>query len=176
MAQVYSFVDENGVTRLFAEIHPDPAGTPFNGGTITDGLVIAPVTDTLTLELDAVAGQTADVLDVNGLNGGAVTINHDGVLSINQPSTTLPVIAVNQRSGNTGELLDFSQNFAPFATLLRVQQDGALGVQLHAAPADANVATGECVVWFDQTNGAAKLMLKGKTANGTVVAAAIALA
>jgi hypothetical protein len=41
VAQVYSFVDDNGVTRLFAEIHPDPAGTPFNGGTITESLLIA---------------------------------------------------------------------------------------------------------------------------------------
>jgi hypothetical protein len=43
VAQVYSFTDENGVTRLFAEIVPDPA---FNGGTITGATTLAPSSDT----------------------------------------------------------------------------------------------------------------------------------
>ncbi len=50
------------------------------------------------------------------------------------------------------------------------------GAGVHAAPADGDVNDGELAWWYDQTNGAAKLMLKGKTANGTVVTAAIALA
>jgi hypothetical protein len=48
-------------------------------------------------------------------------------------------------------------------------------LQTHSAPADASLAAGDCALWFDQTDGAAKLMVKGKSANGTVVAAAIAL-
>jgi hypothetical protein len=46
----------------------------------------------------------------------------------------------------------------------------------HAAPADADLAAGDCALWFDQTNGAAKLMIKGKSANGTVVTGTVALA
>jgi hypothetical protein len=46
----------------------------------------------------------------------------------------------------------------------------------HAAPADADLAAGDCALWFDQTNGAAKLMIKGKSADGTVVAGSIDLA
>jgi len=48
--------------------------------------------------------------------------------------------------------------------------------QQNAAPADGDLLAGDCSLWFDKTNGAAKLMLKGKTANGTVVTASIALA
>jgi hypothetical protein len=46
----------------------------------------------------------------------------------------------------------------------------------HVAPADAALAAGELALWFDQTNGAAKLMVKAKQADGTVKTAAVALA
>lgn len=39
----------------------------------------------------------------------------------------------------------------------------------NVAPADADIAAGELTWWFDSTNGAAKAMFKGKSANGTVV-------
>lgn len=39
----------------------------------------------------------------------------------------------------------------------------------HTAPADAAIPSGVLGVYFDQTNGAAKLKFKGKSANGTVV-------
>lgn len=41
---------------------------------------------------------------------------------------------------------------------------------------DANLSPGWCGISFDQTNGAAKLKIKAKTADGTVVHGAIALA
>lgn len=44
------------------------------------------------------------------------------------------------------------------------------------APADADLAANEMALWFDSTNGAAKLMIKGKSANGTVVTGEVALA
>lgn len=44
------------------------------------------------------------------------------------------------------------------------------------APADADLAAGEVCFYFDSTNGAAKLKIKGKSANGTVVAGEVALA
>jgi len=48
---------------------------------------------------------------------------------------------------------------------------GSMGVvfAVHAAPSSGDLNAGECALWFDQTNGAAKLMIKAKTADGTVV-------
>jgi hypothetical protein len=46
---------------------------------------------------------------------------------------------------------------------------------LNAAPADGSLAAGDLVMWFDKTNGAAKAMFKGKTANGTVVTGSVPL-
>jgi hypothetical protein len=47
-----------------------------------------------------------------------------------------------------------------------------------AAPADGDIAAGECALWFDRTNGVGntKLMVKGKSADGTVKTASIVLA
>lgn len=53
---------------------------------------------------------------------------------------------------------------------------GPVGVTATAVPADADVPTGKCFWWFDSTNGASKVMFKGKSANGTVVTATVALA
>lgn len=53
---------------------------------------------------------------------------------------------------------------------------GAKKIRLSAAPPpDASITAGEVVLWFDSTNGAAKLQIKGKTADGTVVAGAVPL-
>ena len=52
---------------------------------------------------------------------------------------------------------------------------GAALVQAHAAPADGTLAAGDCYLWFDQTNGAGKLMVKAKTADGTVATGSVAL-
>lgn len=44
-----------------------------------------------------------------------------------------------------------------------------------AAPADGDLSAGQVALWFDATNGAAKLKIKGKSANGTVVVGEVAL-
>jgi len=46
----------------------------------------------------------------------------------------------------------------------------------HAAPADAVLNPGNAALWFDQTNGASKLMVKAMSANGTVVTGSVPLA
>jgi hypothetical protein len=58
---------------------------------------------------------------------------------------------------------------------LKVTAGGYLVIARNSAPADASLAAGDLALWFDQTNGAAKLMLKGKSANGTVVTGNVAL-
>lgn len=64
-----------------------------------------------------------------------------------------------------------------------VQNQIALGTANHhillktaAAPADASLAANQFTFWLDPTNGAAKLMIKAKQADGTVKTAAVALA
>lgn len=44
------------------------------------------------------------------------------------------------------------------------------------APADADIVAGQFFIYWDSTNGASKLKIKGKSANGTVVTGEVALA
>lgn len=58
----------------------------------------------------------------------------------------------------------------------KVDAAGRYSTSAHSAPADGDIADGEMTIWFDQTNGAAKLKIKAKQANGTVVTGEVALA
>lgn len=42
-------------------------------------------------------------------------------------------------------------------------------------PSDGSISAGKVFIWFDDTNGAASVNFKGKTADGTVVGATVAL-
>jgi hypothetical protein len=57
----------------------------------------------------------------------------------------------------------------------RLSPSGALITAVNAAPADSELNAGEMAIWFDSTNGASKLMVKAKSANGTVVVGNVAL-
>lgn len=46
---------------------------------------------------------------------------------------------------------------------------------INSAPDGANIAAGGCQLWLDSTNGASKLMIKAKSANGTVVTGSVNL-
>jgi len=46
---------------------------------------------------------------------------------------------------------------------------------VHAAPADADLNAGDMALWFDQTPGASKLMVKVKDSGGTVRTGSLAL-
>lgn len=94
-----------------------------------------------------------------------------------QPSSDRIGVVVRQQSGGTQtKPMQLWSNAAGTATLLEVSGGGYLGIFTHTAPADADIAAGEVMLWFDQTNGASKLKLKGKSQNGTVVAGEVALA
>lgn len=163
-------------------------GGTFNGGTITQPLTI----DASDLRLDGGAGTAR--LRVTSTPFQQVDINSAGV------STTLDI----DNWGGAGDMIRCSQSGTRRTTIYstgRVEikpttgddaldafsDAGALawrvlysGQQVirepHSAPADASLAAGDCALWFDQTNGAAKLMVKAKQADGTVKTASIALA
>jgi hypothetical protein len=83
------------------------------------------------------------------------------------------------RSADGAQILDVNTgSTGQFTTRIDVNghlRPSTLVLTNHAAPADADLAAGDCALWFDQTNGAAKLMIKAKTADGTVVTGAVNL-
>ncbi len=106
------------------------------------------------------AGVNRTTLDTNG------TTTMTGVSSAVR---LIPKGAAGQ-TGNLTEWQDSSGN--PLST---VSENGYFTTRKNAAPADAELSTGEAAFWFDSTAGAAKLMVKAKNASGTVVTGSIPL-
>lgn len=75
------------------------------------------------------------------------------------------------QTANLTEWQDVSNN-----VLSSISENGYFTTRKVAAPADGELAASEVALWFDATNGAAKLKIKGKSANGTVVTGEVALA
>jgi hypothetical protein len=82
-------------------------------------------------------------------------------------------LIVKAAASQTANLIELQSSAA--AVLGRFNKGGYFVTALHAAPADADLAAGDMAIWFDQTNGAGKLMIKAKTANGTVASGEVAL-
>jgi hypothetical protein len=73
-----------------------------------------------------------------------------------------------QTAAQTENLFDVVDETGIAAPWFRINKDGYLVVKKNAAPADADLSAGEVALWFDSTNGAARVMFKGKQADGSV--------
>lgn len=113
-------------------------------------------------------------------DGTTVIGDRDGggaVLSLRSSRGGITVgLRIDQNSaGQSSDMLVLSS--ADEATNLhRFNKDGYSITKKNSAPADDDLVAGECTMWFDSTNGAAKAMFKAKQANGIVKTAAVALA
>lgn len=168
-------------------------GSSFNGGTITSPLVVNVAStvggkNLLYLEnsanpdtaawfefIDDGSGNVNVTLNIVGaLNGRAIIDlaedNFDGNVHLNTNGSS---IVPRSTSGEGDAALRVGR---PGTGETRIFRDGATVLSTHAAPADAALVAGDCALWFDQTNGAAKLMVKAKQADGTVKTGSLALA
>lgn len=113
--------------------------------------------------------QTKGVNIVQVLPTGEVKINPDQSASASgriasiraSASQAFPVLGIYNPAGT--EVSGFSKNGYPMN-------------MNNTIPADAELAAGQMMIWFDSTNGAAKLMVKSKEAGGTVRTGSLALA
>lgn len=81
-------------------------------------------------------------------------------------------------NGDGGTELTYSitSNQWRFTQTGSLQVSSWISTTRNTAPADGDLAANELAYWFDPTNGAAKVMFKGKSANGTAVTGQVALA
>ena len=178
------------------------SGSAFNGGTITDELVIEPTVPGNTFTVKDSTGfvvlQTGDgdnlpvlvrgsgtpaegsiIFSVEDTNFNEVfTVHSDGFTTMDFAApNALPDgalwIQVDQATHGLRPFAvkDASLNKAVFS----VTPAGHPVTRANAAPADGDLVANEVAMWFDSTNGAAKVMFKGKTADGTVVTGNVAL-
>ena len=109
-------------------------------------------------------------------NGGAI----GGALQIYAASPTAfgnsDLSVQPQAALSAGQMIALFESFAG-DDYVEVSRNGYLLIHTGSGlPADAELFAGELILWFDQTDGAAKLMLKGKTTNGTVRVGSVNLA
>jgi uncharacterized OB-fold protein len=143
-------------------------------------------------------GQGTDVFAIIGedldpdANPGLFLVGADGGVTIFGRAGNNPQVYVQE--GDLGEYISFGGQGIGLSTRAATTEPEAIWVSSldtgerptalmkdgtvrfsGAAPADAYVHNGICFMYFDSTNGAAKIKFKGKTANGTVVTGSLNL-
>jgi len=161
---------------------PFISGGGGGGGTVSPPVTLTgtnPATTPLTvIGAAAQAGflfRTEDVTSGSGIEHSASI----GVSVLNAGDWTLgggPYLEAREGDGAAPNGNWIFQAHKSGGSQVRVQNPGHMVFDAHAAPAAGNISAGECALWFDQTNGASKLMVFAKQADGTVKTASIALA
>lgn len=102
------------------------------------------------------------------------TINANGGWTINSLTVGTKPLVLKGTASQTANLQEWQQSDATVHAT--VSENGYFTTRKNVAPADAELQANEAAYWFDSTNGAARFVIKAKTANGTVVGNSINLA
>lgn len=114
------------------------------------------------------------LLNTSTFNNSRVQLTSLGTVVDRNVADSAAALRVNQsHASSTGDIVQFQ---AGGAVQSRVMRSGSFATRNTAAPPDADLAAGEAAMWFDSTNGAAKIMWKAKQADGTVRTGSVALA
>lgn len=94
-------------------------------------------------------------------------------LGVNAGAVDVIPLLVGAIAGQTADLMRVALGATVYA---KFNKAGYFIIKKNAAPADADLAANELAFWFDNTDALPRVMFKGKTANGTVRSAAVAMA
>jgi hypothetical protein len=103
--------------------------------------------------------------------GGVITVG-GSVTASGQAATDVPLLA-KAHASQTAALVSAADASGNFYS--GFNKAGYFMTRKKAAPADGDLAASELSLWFDDTDGAGKLMIKAKTADGTVVTGSVNL-
>lgn len=104
---------------------------------------------------------------------GGVAATSTTSLTVGSPTATYTTQITKGATSQSANLSEWQSSAGTvYATY---SENGYCTTRKNSAPADAELANGEAAYWFDSTNGAAKFMIKAKTADGTVVTGSINL-
>lgn len=156
--------------------------TAFDGGTITDPLDIN--THDATTPALIIHGQDDAqfvILSVLSEATPLLGLDQDGEMNLYPNAGGVQGFSVDNVTGGPGfgllrVTLDGNHVFrvdadgeTMFATSnAAIDSAGRFSSLANTAPSDGSLSAGEFALWFDPSNGAAKLMIKAKQADGTV--------
>lgn len=159
----------------------------FNGGTITGPVKIDMGTDAVQLTIEPIDGANENTVEIQTADGPAIasiyvedddaTIHVDGGSGTGGASlqatadggtvlATGPTHSVSLDGATASSKISAGTGATPSEFV--VNPLGYLLIATNVAPADNALVANQMAIWFDPTNGAAKLMIKAKQADGTV--------
>lgn len=92
------------------------------------------------------------------------------IMSVDADKQVLELMGATSQGQDMLKMADVGGN-----TLSHFNHAGHFMTRKTSAPSDGDIVASEMALWFDDTDGGGKLMIKGKTVNGTVVAGEVAL-
>jgi hypothetical protein len=153
-------------------VHFDPATRVITAEVVADSNLADMVTwrdDASEKDRVSIGGSSIRLkrLDAQGRLLAGITADEDFIdLDLKEYAGGVTVV---DRSFSVGkDRVSYGSDF-------RVLSGGAVITGQNTAPADGDLNASEVALWFDATDGAAKLKIKGKSANGTVVTGEVAL-
>jgi hypothetical protein len=186
--------DSNGILRDFSADEIDESSMPAevqgaNENPFPEPFVIqSNVSDEAVLHVETTnTAQTANLFETQSTDGVLFSVGPRGDVQILKKgdADATPVVLINPQSMNEdpdADLLQVKNNFGVNAA--GVTKNGyfyvadlpeGAGGPTEGVPDNAELEAGQCIIWFDKTNGSAKLMVKAKSANGTVVTGSVSL-
>lgn len=153
----------------------------YNGGTAAFDMT-ATSANRVTIRLGATASSEIHMFadPGGGAPGGAsfaVGVLENtaiGIFAVGSADPSIKGMIVRGRGSQSGNLLEIQSSASAY--LSGFTENGYFTTRKAAAPADAELSAGEVAIWFDPTNGAAKVMFKAKETGGTVRTGEVALA
>jgi hypothetical protein len=154
----------------------DEAVFNVNGG----GVYMNPAS-TLALEIDNQTGNHSQLIRLSSNLGYVGSIYDDGKLyfqDLTPSGTTFELWGATNANADKVMYVRSTNGTSVFEVRNdgEIKAKGAYLTKQTSAPPDSHLANGEMALWFDSTNGAPKLKVKAKSADGTVVAGEVALA
>lgn len=175
-AAVFQVQDSTAAPKL--SISQNGTITFAGSGTTVSGVVGGVTTISGLIDCGGIASAGNNYFDkygdtnIHSIFGAASTVVGQKVTIIATQATkiALALKAAGSQSANIMEVQDSTT-----AVLSGFSKDGYWFTKKIAAPADGDLVASQVMIWFDDTNGAAKLMIKAKEAGGTVRTGEVAL-
>jgi hypothetical protein len=114
------------------------------------------------------------IFNIASFNNSRIQLTNTGMIVDRTVVDANPTLSVqNLSASNTGNTIEVKGAGNVLGS--RFDKNAYFMTRKTAAPADADLTSSEAALWLDATNGAAKLMIKAKQADGTVRTGSVTL-
>lgn len=172
-----AITDETGSGALVFATAPSllEQVTIVGNATSTGLLITTPVAPGNSVLLQVKQG-AVNLFTVDYYGGVSFGTANVGALSATSTNGAVVGLTVTNDTYASANVADFvSKGSGSAVTCCTISENGYFTTRKNSVPADGEVAASEVALWFDSSNGASKLMIKGKSADGTVVTGSVTL-